>query len=323
MDVIYRPMDEADVDEVNRVHVAAFMDLEQREGIRNIGARLRVPEHFKMYLGGNESRSFVAIADEKIVGYCFANKWGQTGWLGPLGVHPDFRRKRVGTEIVFLSMESLIGQNVLTLGLESIPQSMSNLSFYLRLGFHPLKLTFSLSRRVMYGGVIHEFSKGLQVLDYAQLNEAQRARFLKDAGGLASGLSPNLELTNEIVSTESFQFGTTLFFVAEYGLAGFAICHHRPYFMNADDSVLRIKNLLFRDNISQAHLNTVLEYLDDHAWNMGRAYVQIGINSHHWMWLNHVMSLGFEIDIANLRMIYPGYDEEIREESPLFSRWVG
>src|SRR3989339_1358890 len=203
MGVLYRQMDESDVDEVNQVHVAAFRDLEQREGIKNIGAKLRVPEHFKMYIASGDSKSFVAVAGKIIIGYCFAHRLGKTGWLGPLGIHPDFRRKRVGTELVFLSMESLIEQNVLTLGLESIPQSTSNLSFYLRLGFHPLKLTFSLSRRVMYGGVIHEFSRGLQVLDFAQLNEAQRVRFLKDAAILASGLCPNLELTGEIIAAES------------------------------------------------------------------------------------------------------------------------
>ncbi len=323
MDVTYRQMTEHDVDDVNGVHVAAFKSIEEREGLRNIGARLRVPEHFRMYLDTGENRSFVAETDGKIAGYCFAHKWGRTGWLGPLGIHPDFRRRRIGTELVFLSMESLIQQGVGTFGLESIPQSASNLAFYLRLGFHPLKLTFSLSRKVLSGGGIQGFSNGLQVIDFSQLNDNQRRSFLADAAGLTKEVCENLDLSAEVVSTDQFKFGTTLFFISEKGMEGYAVCHHRQYFLNGDDSILRVKALLFRDGITYAHLHTVLEYLDDHAWNMGRTYVQIGVNSHHWMWLNHLLSLGFEIDIVNLRMTYPGYDEHIREESPVFTRWVG
>lgn len=276
-----------------------------------------------MYLSGNRHGNFVAELDGRIVGYCFTHKWGKTGWLGPLGVAPENQRNRIGSDLVLSGIDLLIKSDVSTLGLESIHQSNLNLSFYLKLGFIPAKLTLSLSRPVFSpiysAGSISE----LEWVEYEKASNEDRNRLLRECESISDSISPGLEYLLEIERTSSFQFGTTLFFIDDGCVRGFAICHDKPYFQGNTVSVLRVKTLALRPGSSQSHLDIALEFLRRHAESLGCEYLQIGLSSHHWIWLGNLLTYGFRIDITNLRMIYPGYEENVPEEYALFSRWVG
>lgn len=323
MSIQLRFMEEKDLEQVNETSKAAFAALEKKEHLYNLGARLRVIDNWRMYLTGNENGNFVAEDNDKIVGYCFTHQWGTTGFIGPLGVEPEYQGHQIGTDLLLIGVDSLIKRSVTTLGLEGIPQSSSNIAFYLKAGFQPGKLTCSLIRTIQQKLPDTLFHETLECIDYRKVSESERSSLSEESLKITNAISPGLDFLFEMERTAFFHFGTTLFFIDKSAVQGFAILHDHPYFQGEKKSVVRVKAMVFKPGTSESVVDTAFTLIDKFTRDCGCEIFQIGVNCHHWMWLNHLLLMGFLIEMTNVRMLYPGYQENVPEESPCFTRWVG
>jgi N-acetylglutamate synthase len=57
-------------------------------------------ENLRQYLDRNPGMSFVALIDGKIVGAALAGHDGRRGYIYHLAVHPDYRRRGIGRDLV-------------------------------------------------------------------------------------------------------------------------------------------------------------------------------------------------------------------------------
>lgn len=323
MNIQLRIMEEKDLEQVNETNKATFAALEKKEHLYNLGAQLRYIDNWRMYLIGSEKGNFVAEYNDRIVGYCFTHQWGTTGFIGPLGVEPEYQGHHVGTDLLLISIDSLIKRNVTTLGLEAIPQSPSNIAFYLKSGFRQGKLTCSLIKSIERRFPDTISDETLDCIDYRKVSESECSSLLEESLKITNAVSPGLDLIFEMERTAYFHFGTTLFFVKKSGMQGFAILHDHPYFQGEKSNIVRVKAIIFKPGTPESIIDTSCTMIDKFTRDFGREILQVGVNCHHWTWFNHLLLLGFWIESTNVRMTYPGYGESIPEEYPYFTRWVG
>lgn len=97
-DVTIRPMTIADYDAViDLMHQApgvSVRDADSREAVNR-------------YLERNPDLSFVACADQRIIGCIMSGHDGRRGYLQHLVVHPDHRRHGLGSELVRHCVDAL------------------------------------------------------------------------------------------------------------------------------------------------------------------------------------------------------------------------
>jgi ribosomal protein S18 acetylase RimI-like enzyme len=51
--------------------------------------------------------SFVAMENGKVVGFVFSKVFGREGFIGPIGIHPDFQGRGYGKKLLEASIEYL------------------------------------------------------------------------------------------------------------------------------------------------------------------------------------------------------------------------
>ena len=80
---------------------------------------------------------FVAEDSGSIIGACMAGYDGHRGWLYAVGVLPEHRRKRVGTQLVDFAMQALRTRGCKKVNLQIRSTNTKVASFYQSLGFAP------------------------------------------------------------------------------------------------------------------------------------------------------------------------------------------
>ena len=61
---------------------------------------------------------FIAEDNGRIVGACMAGYDGHRGWLYAVAVLPDYRRKRIGTQLIDLAMQALKSRGCIKVNLQ-------------------------------------------------------------------------------------------------------------------------------------------------------------------------------------------------------------
>jgi ribosomal protein S18 acetylase RimI-like enzyme len=98
-------------------------------------------EDWRRYLMTEPNGCFVAVWNGVPAGTVIATIYGQElGWIGMLLVHPDFRRRGIGTELLKVCIKYLRGRNVRCIKLDATPAGKA---VYDALGF---KDEWTLSR---------------------------------------------------------------------------------------------------------------------------------------------------------------------------------
>jgi GNAT superfamily N-acetyltransferase len=81
------------------------------------------------------------------VGICFLGIRGKRGWIGGLGVHPDYRRKGLGRQLMQAVMQETASRGLATIDLEVIVGNDGARQLYLDLGFADTRRLLVLERQ--------------------------------------------------------------------------------------------------------------------------------------------------------------------------------
>ena len=131
-----------DVEALNRMFADAFTDRYRRDGLVGVRVPKLNPNIWRYALrDASEGAMLWCDGEGDILAFNMAHHSGAEGWMGPLAVRTDVQGRGIGRAIVTAAIEWLRGQNVATIGLETMPRTVDNIGFYSRMGFHPGHLT--------------------------------------------------------------------------------------------------------------------------------------------------------------------------------------
>jgi GNAT superfamily N-acetyltransferase len=116
-------MEEEHLDEIIRIDEATFKRTEPRS-IENLHA-LRISD---------PDGCFVIKDANRIVGYTYSKTIGNEGYLGPLGIIPEYQNKGLGKALILKSMKHLV-KTCNVIGLEVLPENGNVIGLYQRMGF--------------------------------------------------------------------------------------------------------------------------------------------------------------------------------------------
>ena len=315
-----RAMEHADISEVNRVNRDAFRALLKREKhVAFVAALLRPNALWDMYRTAGQDRCFVATAGKRIVGYAITHLWGTVGWFGPLGVAPDWQRQGVGKDLALMSVDSLERNGATTIGLETMPDSVSNLGFYSRLGFQSNAMSFVLAKSVLNS----EYELAEPLMYQTDFSSTHKEAIIDECGELTGKILPGLDYSGEIHQTDKYKFGTTLFFRHDDKLIGFAVCHSGKYFRSERAETLRVKIAVAHPAAGRNQVDRLIAGIEAFARQSGKYRLHMNINARHDSWYRLLLERGYRLVATGLRMTWDGYEEEISSDAPDFNRWVG
>jgi hypothetical protein len=270
-----------------------------------------------MYRTTEPDGCFVLVEREQVIGYTITHRWGTVGWFGPLGVAPAYQGQGYGKDLVLLSLESLVQRGAQVIGLETMPDSLTNLGFYSRLGFEARGMSFVLSKNV---GNLNPVSSN-PLYDLSLDTAPQLERSIEQCRCLTERTYPGLEYTPEIRQTRKYRFGTTLCCL-DGGITAFAVCHSRKYFRAEKSETLRVKIAVADSFAGRPAVESLIRGVEQYARRQGKVRVHFNINARHWSWYLMLLDQGYHIVASGLRMLYHGYDKEIEGHFPDFNRWV-
>jgi len=95
----------------------------------------RTIENIKDLYENNPEGCYVAFWDHKIAGYIFTHRFAEVGYLGPLGIKPEYRKLGIGKDVVAKGIEVLLDAGCKTIGLEVLPEIGNNVGLYLKSNF--------------------------------------------------------------------------------------------------------------------------------------------------------------------------------------------
>lgn len=96
----------------------------------------RTTEGIQGYIKKSCNSSLVYEIDNKVVGFNLIHIWGSFGWFWPFGVHAEYQSKGIGKTLINHTIKILKEDyKVPTIGLNTMPESQYNVTFYMRLGF--------------------------------------------------------------------------------------------------------------------------------------------------------------------------------------------
>lgn len=137
-----------DLHALNRIDRDAFEHYRRRHGQLNRALRLRTAENMRAAVHRPHAGVVVEWPAGRVVGYCFTHVWGSFGWLGTLGVLPDYQGRGLGQTVIAAGLDALDAAGCTTLALETMPESGKNLALYARLELEVRRLTL-----IMQGSV--------------------------------------------------------------------------------------------------------------------------------------------------------------------------
>jgi RimJ/RimL family protein N-acetyltransferase len=216
MNLVIRPLQEADVAAADRIFGEAFSRFlglpDPRDFTRDralIATRWRADP--QALLG--------AFLDDRLIGSCVITRWGSFGFIGPVSVQPDFWDKGVAKQLVAAAVAFLDESGIRQAALFTFAGSPKHIALYQKSGFWPQYLTPVMSKQVAAAGNTGAHAR------FSALSAAERTRCLAQCAALTDRIFPGLNVATEIRSIAEQRLGETILLHDDRGLAGFACCH--------------------------------------------------------------------------------------------------
>ncbi|HOD39755.1 MAG TPA: GNAT family N-acetyltransferase [Candidatus Wallbacteria bacterium] len=200
-----RNMDAADLKRVSEICALAFYGYYGKISLRTIEG---LESSLALYPRG----CFAAQDDEGISGFIFSRKLGSLGWIGVFGVDPCRHGRDIGKPLLEAAYNELENDGCAMIGLETMPDSLYNVGFYLKYGFDMQHPALVLEKEV----------KDVETpAGYDWAESACPGDILRIGASVVEGLDYSVEAAN----AEKFGWGKTYFFKGLAG-EGFAILRH-------------------------------------------------------------------------------------------------
>jgi len=224
MVVTIRNMKVEDLIDVKGVDLVCWNDLlEKRYGIRG-RVSPRTDQNLLSYLHSDVGGAFIAYEEfAGIIGSVFSHTWGSTGWVGPLSVLTSYQARGVGKELLRHSIRYLEDQGCVDIGLETMPENVTNLGMYLKVGLRPEGLIIVFGRSLEHQELQDEPSGDLSV---ERLSDSMvQEHMLGQIRRISDSHRQGLDYSKEIRLTKEFGFGDTIVATSKDRVVGFSIVH--------------------------------------------------------------------------------------------------
>lgn len=320
-------MSDLDLPAVAEIEAAAFGDWFRAR--RSDDARLpkRTLGELRYATSLNPDGNFVAeIAPGKPAGFVLSRTWGSVGWFGTLAVPTQMQGRGIGKALVSRATGYLRGR-ASTVGLETMPDSGTNIGLYAKAGFAASHPTVTMELSLIQEA---ERLKGLgpdDLLVWGDAAPGVRKRVLREIRAIGGAILPGLDYTHEVRAIEEHRLGKTLLARSESGaLEGFAILRTAPFRELDASGKGYVHVLAVRPG---ADAEDVLRHLLRQAWTastmLGLCRLVTGISTRYADAFDLLLRSGFRAVRAAVRMIDRSSSPEIFERSAAInvSRWAG
>jgi ribosomal protein S18 acetylase RimI-like enzyme len=229
--LVIRPMREGDIERSRVVGQMAWSDM----AFRDIGKRVRYPMRSRRivetYMEKEPGGCLVAEVEGNVVGAAYCHVWGRVGWIGPLEVVPEMQRRGIGTALLKSGEEYLRSRGCVVVGLETMPQILSNIRFYMSAGYRTDKVTLLAE-------------KALDPLDIEDIGATEVtdgiAGILPQVSRLSAAVSPLLDYAQEFELTVSKGLGSVFACEEEGRIVGLVALHTYPRTIDADYASIKV-----------------------------------------------------------------------------------
>ncbi len=303
MGVVIRKMRVEDLVDAKGIDLLCWNDLmEKSYGIKG-KLSARTDESILSFLHSDPEGSFVA-SDEfaGVIGSCFSHVWGTTGWVGPLSVLPSYQARGLGKDLLRSSLRYLEDQRCVDIGLETMPESSTNLGMYLKVGLRPEGMVFVLGKKIEPHELQDETFEEVSVERYSesQAQEKLRTRFKNISNTLRMGL----DYTKEVDLTMNYSLGDTLVATLKEKVVGFAVVHTVQKRLNVSATSVRV--LAVAPGAKLDVFETLIGSSELMAADAGTKEISIAVPASCRRALDSVFSRGYSIVQSFERLMWMG-----------------
>lgn len=303
-----RPMRLADLQQVNLTLSKAFTHARLQDGMDARHSRIPLLRHefLKMYFTANPGGSFVAVENDRVVGFCFSRRWGRIGWLGPLSVLPEHENRHLGTALLEHVIAEFQKKEAVTIGLEMVAGSVRNLAFYAKAGFRTENPAVDM---VMPANELPALAlpADCEVVQYSALPEPRRQEFLEMSLKLCDSLQPGLDYTAEILLTREFSFGDTFLVLKRHKPWGFFLGHTETYSSQEKRQFLKINALQLAPGEPLQSLDVVLAVIKNWALKEKLTHIYVRVPLRYYQVFTCLLEKGFKVFHTDLRLTLKNY----------------
>lgn len=215
--VTIRPLQEADLDEADRVMRIAFGTfLGLPDPATFMGDGAYVHPRWRM----DPSAAFVAEMEGMVVGSNFATRWGSVGFFGPLSVRPDLWDRGIASRLMEPVLARFAAWGTRLAGLFTFAHSPKHAALYQKFGFWPRFLTAIMSCAPAIRGREPRWSR------YSTVPGSERGALLAECRILTGAVYDGLDLEREIEAVDAHRLGDSLLVWDDGALVGLAVCHY-------------------------------------------------------------------------------------------------
>ncbi len=270
--------------------------------------------------------NLVAIAaDGAMVGFVLARTWGEVGWFGTFGVPTQFQGMSIGRSLIEAVTEQL-RKGCRIIGLETMPESGSNIGLYTKTGFAVTFPTLILDLSLIKQADRLSGMDTDDIILWGRGDEAMRLSTLRGMRAIADALVPGLDYTCEIEAIREYHLGETVVTMDGGSVAGFAVVRTVPY--RGHDTTGRgyIHILAIHpDADSEAVLLDLLRQIWSRCTSIGLARLVTGLSGRYQPALELLMRNGFMGVRVAVRMVDRSSAPEAFELSAgvNLARWAG
>jgi predicted N-acetyltransferase YhbS len=216
MEIHVRPMQEADVEQADRIVRIAF------------GTFLGVPDPITVFgdsdlahtrYRASPDDAFVAEVDGQVVGSNFLTRWGAFAFFGPLTVEPRFWDQGIARQLLHPTVERFAEWKCSSAGLFTFGESAKHVSLYQRFGFWPRFLT-----PIMFKNLAGA-ARGGDFVHFSSLPAPEKTAMLAACRETTGLIYEGLDVSREILAVDAQRLGDTLLRCDGSRVSAFAVCH--------------------------------------------------------------------------------------------------
>ena len=315
-----RLMCKDDVDVVRSIEAAAFSALWKHLKGEEVDLPWRTRRHILALREKEPEGCFIAEDGGRGVGFIFSRTWGGVGWFGTFAVLPGYQGLGFGKRLIGASVEYLRRDPERVIGLETIPENPYNLGLYLKQGFEPRFLTLILSKDLFQAD-----GNKLDISCWSQGNEETKAGWLADLREASSRIYPHLDYSKEIISTAQCDFGETLVLAKDSKAIGMSVVWLVSGRQAWNEELATIQILALHPARADAeNFHALINASEVLACTHGKQKLMLSVNGRHVWALNRLLTWGYRVDRAMVRMVLKGTDGGPSTDSFVnIARWAG
>ncbi|MDP4143565.1 MAG: GNAT family N-acetyltransferase [Bacillota bacterium] len=285
-------------------HLQEVRDLDYLVFQRNTPRTILNLKNLKTY---DKDGCFVCIINKKVVGYIFARTFGQEGFLGPAGVHPEFQGIGIGKELINKSIDYL-KTKCKVIGLEVLPEKTKNIEIYHRLGFVSALPSYIFDISSNDIDTLHKFNN----LDLYKVGTRKREDILNSIDKLNGLKASNVSYRNDLLRSISCKGSICVTYV-DRKLCGFFAYSRIPFpFIWGI-----VEDGSYDYNVLKECLANLFKY-------SGYRNCKIIVNTRYKRAVELLIKLNCKLDKSINRMLLKGYEGNYLTESKalIFRPWI-